>query len=92
MPGSHFLGDVYPNPLASGQRGTVNLTFGAEQPVTVTLHDMAGRTVRTLYDGLVPANRAHALRIDATGLASGMYMYHVQGISFAESRSLVLTK
>ncbi|MEM6338075.1 MAG: hypothetical protein AAF752_15995, partial [Bacteroidota bacterium] len=51
VPGTHALSEAYPNPFNPQAR--FELTVATEQAVTVTLHDALGRTVRTLYTGVV---------------------------------------
>ena len=63
-----------------------------EQSVSVTLHDAMGRRVQTLFEGNLDANEQHWVAIDGAGLASGVYIYKVQGENFTESRSVSLQK
>ncbi len=90
VPGTHALSAAYPNPF--NPQTTFSLTVAKEQPVIVTLHDVTGRLVKTLYDGIVPAQTEQQIRIDGTGLSSGLYMYQAAGTTFSESRSVLLSK
>ncbi|MEM1269209.1 MAG: T9SS type A sorting domain-containing protein [Bacteroidota bacterium] len=90
VPGTHALSEAYPNPFNPQAR--FELTVATEQAVTVTLHDALGRTVRTLYTGVVAANATQSVLIDGSGLPSGLYVYRAAGASFAESRTVMLVK
>ncbi len=70
---------AHPNPF--NPRVTVAFTLGADRPVQVTVHDVAGRALRTLASGERAAGR-HALVWDGTdrqgrALGSGVYFYRV---------------
>ncbi|MCB0313067.1 MAG: T9SS type A sorting domain-containing protein, partial [Calditrichaeota bacterium] len=54
-------------------------------------YDMLGRKVATLVDGQLPAG-SHALRWDASGLPSGVYIYRLQVNGDAQSRKMVLLR
>lgn len=66
-----------PNPLRTVTRLTVSLP--AERPITVTVHDVAGRTVATLVDHAVVSGRLawDGSADDGTDVASGMYFVRV---------------
>jgi len=61
---------AWPNPF----NPTTTLRYELEAPgrVTLTVHDLLGRTVATLADGLTAAGR-HERTFDAAGLATGVY-------------------
>lgn len=65
------LFDPFPNPTSG--RLTVPLTLAATSNVTVSVFDALGRRVAVLADGEM-AEGAHALRLDARHLASGVYV------------------
>ncbi|MEM6338009.1 MAG: T9SS type A sorting domain-containing protein, partial [Bacteroidota bacterium] len=90
VPGTHALSEAYPNPFNPQAR--FELTVATEQAVTVTLHDALGRTVRTLYTGVVAANATQSVLIDGSELPSGLYVYRAAGERFAESRTVLLVK
>ncbi len=90
LPESHVLSQAYPNPF--NPRATFSLIVKESQDVKVTLHDMRGRQVKTLFEGKVNANHEHRVFIDGTGLSSGLYAYRVEGLSFSDVRTVVLEK
>jgi len=76
-----ILQDVTAHPNPFNPRVTVAFTLGAARPVQVTVHDVAGRAVRTLTSGERGAGQ-HALIWDGTdrrgrALGSGVYFYRV---------------
>jgi alpha-tubulin suppressor-like RCC1 family protein len=90
IPGTHFLGEAYPNPF--NPRSYFSVAVPVEQRVTVTVHDLSGRLVETVFEGNLPANELRWFTIDGTGLASGLYLYRLTGPSFSETRSVTLLK
>lgn len=64
-----------PNPV----RATATVQFSTPEggPVALRLYDALGREVRTLVDAYAEAG-AHTVRLDAAGLASGVYILRMQ--------------
>ncbi len=85
---------VKPNPF--NPRTTVSFALPRDGRVTVRVHDMRGRTVRTLVDGPLPAGRHETVwdgRSDAgTGVATGVYLVRVHDGTRAETAKLMLAK
>jgi len=65
-----------PNPF-SAQTG-IRYRLAAEGFVSLVLHDVRGRTVRTLEEGFRSAGE-HRVDLDARGLAPGIYYYRLTG-------------
>jgi hypothetical protein len=86
---ARILGVNYPNPFIDH---TV-LPLRMEQPayLRVTLHDVLGREIRTLYDGWLQQGH-HELSIDAHDLTPGVYVIRAGGAANSESRMLLLTR
>ncbi len=87
-----YLRLARPNPF--GARTTIAYTMAADAPATLTVYDVAGRAVRTLVDGFVPAGD-HQVSWDgrdASGnrVASGVYLYRLRTGSTVETRRVVL--
>ncbi len=66
---------VAPNPVDVGSQVTVKLA--QRGAVEVTLHDLQGRQLATLYTGTAEAGELR-LPLDASGLASGTYYVAVR--------------
>ena len=90
VPGTHLLGEVYPNPF--NPRATVSLAVAASQGVRVELVNALGQRVATLFDGPMAAGEARTFALDGAGLASGLYLVRVTGERFADVRRVTLLK
>lgn len=89
MPGSLSLSPAYPNPFNPST--TIDFSMAATSQARLVVSDLAGRTVATLVDGLV-AGGEHSVVFDASGLASGVYVYTLTSGGHSESRKVVLLK
>jgi hypothetical protein len=83
---------AYPNPIATGQRATIDVTAREAQAVTVAVYDMLGRRVAVLFDGAVAASATERLRLPASGLASGVYVVRVVGERFSAARRVTVVR
>jgi hypothetical protein len=92
--GGAAAASVSPNPL--NPSGTLSFRTGRDGAVRIRLFDGAGRLVRTVLDGSLPAG-PHALPLDprdASGrpLASGIYFYRVDAAGEAMTGRFVVAK
>ena len=78
---------IYPNPFVESAR--VAYTLEQAGPVTVTLYDGVGRVVRVLEAGARGAGD-HTARVDAAGLAAGVYFVEVRTPEARMSRPLTI--
>jgi hypothetical protein len=85
------LATTGPNPVRKGQSAAFRLTAHTEQAVTVTLHDVLGRTVRTLHEGRV-GPQGRDLSVSTSSLSAGMYFMRVQGTSETVTRRLTIAQ
>jgi photosystem II stability/assembly factor-like uncharacterized protein len=81
-----------PNPVGSSTR--IAFRLAAEERVRVTIHDVQGRTLLTLFDGVRPAG-PHEVRWDARDrdgnrVRAGVYWYRVETPTRKEARKLVV--
>jgi hypothetical protein len=60
-------------------------------PLRLTVHDLMGREVAVLVDGVMPAGE-HRVRFDGSGLASGVYIYTLSTGGRSVSRKMTLMK
>jgi len=88
-PAALDLAPAHPNPF----NPVTTLSFSLPRPARATLavFDVAGRRVALLADGFLPAGR-HAVRWDAAGQASGVYLARLDCEGAARVRRLVLLK
>lgn len=66
------LSAVQPHPVRN--EATLSLMVRETQEVTVDVFDLLGRRVKQLHDGPVPAGARTLLRLDTSGLTSGVYL------------------
>ncbi|MDT8323713.1 MAG: plastocyanin/azurin family copper-binding protein [Bacteroidota bacterium] len=94
MPARSFaIEDVYPNPLRLSSGGLVSLrvTVAEAGPVRLTLHDLLGRQVAMLYEGMLGEGSTATLRADLSTLSPGVYIYRFeQGTRTQHSRTVIL--
>jgi hypothetical protein len=81
-----------PNPFAA--ETTIRFEVSQPAPVKLRVFDVAGRTVRTLVDEVIPGGAAHQVRWDGrndhgAAVAAGVYFYRLEAGEFRESRRLV---
>ncbi|MFO8029072.1 MAG: T9SS type A sorting domain-containing protein [Cyclonatronaceae bacterium] len=79
----------YPNPFNPG----TTIEFSMPQPgmVTLTVYNILGQRVTTLASGRLDAG-THSRYWDATGLASGVYLYRLSAPEYTRTRAMVLVK
>jgi hypothetical protein len=88
------VSSAFPNPAREGAR--LELTLAAETPIRVVVYDLAGRSVRELARGPLPAGRHEInwdLRDDAGArVGPGLYFYRASLGAREESGRLVIVK
>ncbi|MCA1803675.1 MAG: T9SS type A sorting domain-containing protein, partial [Rhodothermaceae bacterium] len=89
MPRSVALLQNYPNPFNPSTQ--IRFELPSNQPVTLRVYDITGRLVSTLVNGVRPAG-VNIVSFDASNLASGVYVYRLEGADFAQTRSMTLIK
>jgi len=89
IPDAFALHQNYPNPF--NPLTIVNYQLPVESHVTLKIYDMLGREVMTLVDEVQEAGYK-AVEWDATGFASGVYLYRLQAGEFIFTKKLVLMK
>ncbi|NUN70861.1 MAG: CotH kinase family protein [Bacteroidetes bacterium] len=79
----------YPNPFNPST--TIRFSIPVAARTRITVHDLLGRSVRTVTDDDWSAGD-HELRFDASGLSSGLYYYRITSGPFTQSRPMLLMK
>ncbi len=89
LPTAVELEPNYPNPF----NPQTTLTFSLDRPsrARLTVHDLLGRLVATLVDEPRAAGR-HEVRFDASGLASGVYVYRLETERGNLARTMALVR
>jgi hypothetical protein len=93
LPGTLRLLQNYPNPV----NGETNILFDlpADGHVTVTLYDMLGRRVRTLFDGYMAGGAAESrapLKVRLSGLPSGTYVCRLTGPGGTDMNKMMILR
>jgi sugar lactone lactonase YvrE len=84
------LGQNYPNPF--NPNTTITFALKNTEHATVTVHNMLGQTVETLFNGIATGNEVYSLTFDAKNLSSGIYFYTLRSVSMNEVRKMSLMK
>ncbi|WP_340104875.1 PKD domain-containing protein [Rhodohalobacter sp. 8-1] len=89
VPEEHELSQNYPNPF---NPSTV-IEYALPEPGNVELivYNILGREVATLVNDQKQAGH-HQVTFDASNLASGLYIYHLQANSYEQSHQMTLIK
>ena len=86
---SFQLAQNYPNPFNPVTR--IQFSVSSTSQVTLKIYDVLGRHIETLLDKRITAGQ-HQVQWNATGIASGIYVYQLQAGRFVESKKLILLK
>lgn len=78
-----------PNPF--NPETTIRYFLPRDGPVKLTVFDVSGRLVATLVNTRQEAG-AHAVRWNAHGLASGIYLYRIETPNRSQTRKMVLLR
>ncbi|RPH81599.1 MAG: T9SS C-terminal target domain-containing protein [Nitrospiraceae bacterium] len=89
IPTAHALQQNYPNPFNPST--TIRYGLPSRSLVTLAVFNTLGQQVATLVEGEMEAG-FHEAVFDASGLASGVYLYRLTAGSFVEARKLVLVR
>ena len=86
----YTLGQNYPNPF----NPTTTITFATRNTAhaTVTVYDVLGREVATLFSGRATAHTLYTLSFDARKFPSGIYFYTLRSENRNEVRKMGLVK
>ena len=86
----YYLSGAYPNPF--NPQAVFSLAVSRDQQVAISLHDMLGRQVGSIYSGAMQADHERQFTINAADLASGTYFYRVKGEFFSASGQVFVQK
>ena len=83
------LAQNFPNPF--NPTTTIAFRLQTTTDVRLSVHDVLGREIAVLVDGIQPAGTFQA-QFDASNLASGMYIYRLQTAAGTVSKTMTLLK
>ena len=86
---NYELKQNYPNPFNPST--TIEFSLAKGDRVEVTVYDILGNRVKTLFDGFKPAG-SHTVKFDARNLTSGVYIYKIKSGAFIASKKMILVK
>ncbi len=89
VPATFALGQNYPNPFNPSTN--ISFTLQQAQDVRLTVHDVLGREVQELFNGLQAAG-SHTVAFDAIGLPSGVYFYRLEATGQSVTKKMLLLK
>ncbi len=89
LPEEYSLAQNHPNPFNPSTR--ISFVLPEAGPVSLKVYSMLGQEVATLIDDVRSAG-THEVQFNASGMASGMYIYRLQTPAFVASRKLILMK
>ena len=89
LPREYSLGEAYPNPF--NPTTVISYQLSAVGDVKLVVYDILGREVGVLVNEKKGPGKYQAT-FDASGLASGVYIYRLSAGPFVESRKLVFMK
>lgn len=84
-----FQLSVYPNPFNSAATLTYSLPRATN--VSLSIYDVQGRLIQTLFDGLAAAG-THRVSFDGNSLATGVYFAHLETANVIRTQKLLLLK
>ena len=91
LPEEIILEQNYPNPFNPST--SIQFSLPASETITLRVFDSLGRTVSTLIDQKLHTAGTHTIQFNASGLASGIYLYRLEaGSSILMSRRMLLIK
>ncbi len=89
LPAGFALGQNYPNPFNPAT--TFSFSIPESEHVTLEILDILGRRVTVLVDETLEAGH-HEVPFDASGLASGVYLYRLAAGENRAARKMILLK
>ncbi|HQM36936.1 MAG TPA: T9SS type A sorting domain-containing protein [Candidatus Marinimicrobia bacterium] len=89
FPKKYKLTQNFPNPF--NPTTTIRYQVPVTSYLTITVYDLLGREVVTIFDGVQQAGNYTAI-LDGSNLTSGIYFYRMEANGFTETKKLVLLK
>ncbi|MCH7679100.1 T9SS type A sorting domain-containing protein, partial [candidate division KSB1 bacterium] len=88
-PEEFVLYQNYPNPFNPVTK--IRFFLSNTSNVTLKIYDVLGHHIETLVDNRITAGQ-HEVEWNATGIASGVYLYQLQTDRFIESKKILVLK
>jgi hypothetical protein len=88
-PDKFMLSQNYPNPFNPAT--TIRMSLASSQLTTLKVYDLLGREVATLINEEMNPG-TYSVQWDATGVASGVYLYRLEAGAYSETKRLILLR
>ncbi|MFN3667313.1 MAG: T9SS type A sorting domain-containing protein, partial [Sediminibacterium sp.] len=89
QPNKYILFQNYPNPFNNST--SISFSLPENTRVRLTIYDSLGRQVKRIADNEFESG-FHTINFDTDGLASGIYLYKIEGGGFSEAKKMILLK
>jgi hypothetical protein len=89
IPAEYALDQNYPNPF--NPTTTIGFALPNAERTLLQIYNLRGQLVSTVVDGYRTAG-FHEVTFDASGMASGMYIYRIQAGDFVANGKMMLIK
>lgn len=89
IPGRYSLSQNYPNPFNPATN--INFQLPVSSYVKLTVFDTQGREIEILVNEEMSAG-THNVSWNASGFASGVYLYRLEAKDYSEIRKMILIK
>lgn len=90
VPGVFMLQQNYPNPF--NPETTVKFSVAVSGKTRLDVFNVLGQKVMTVFDGGAEAGRLYEVRINASTLASGIYLYRLQSGAQSDLKKFMVMK
>ncbi len=90
QPETYSLSQNYPNPFNPGT--TITFTLLNSEDATLTVYNLLGQEVATLFSGMARANEQIVVSFNATDYPSGVYLYTLRTATGLVTKKMVLMK
>jgi hypothetical protein len=89
LPLVYALSQNYPNPF--NPTTSFDIALPKTGHVEIDIYNILGQKVKVVFNGELKAG-FHTISINATDLATGMYIYRMQAKDFVQAKKMVLMK
>ncbi|MCI0450359.1 MAG: SBBP repeat-containing protein [Chlorobi bacterium] len=89
IPNEFRLYNNYPNPFNPVTK--IKFDLPKQSAATITVYDVSGKVIKTLVGESLGAG-SYSVDFDATGLATGVYLYRITAGDFSDVKKMVLVK
>ncbi len=90
VPLAFRLDQNFPNPF--NPQTTIRFALPSEEAVAITIYTLDGREIARLIDGVRYGVGEYVVTIDASQLATGMYLYRLTAGTFVDQKKMVVVR